>query len=470
MESTTYDLIIIGAGPAGENAAFTAALLGKKVAIVERESAVGGAAVNTGTVPSKTLRETALALSGFRSRNLYGVDLSMRGSTVADFLRHERAVKVAEHDQIRGRLDQFGVTMFQGSGSFHDANTIRIINSTGETLLKGERIIIAVGSIPLRPAIFPFEHYRVHDSDELVELNAMPKSLAVVGAGVIGAEYACTFAAMGVKVILIDGRDKLLPFLDGEISRVLELAMEDIGITILWKENVTHCEAPETGYLHLTLASGKKVPVDQVLVCAGRAARTSELKLEAAGITLADKGRIPVNEDFQTNVPHVYAVGDVIGFPALASTSAEQGRIAVLHMFDSSYSRKMAKMLPTGIYTIPEASCVGKTEEELKKEGVDYIVGRAAYKRTPRGKIIGDTRGFLKLLFKRDDLKLLGVHVLGELATELVHTGVVAMLMNQGMDLFLNTCFNYPTLGELYKIASHDALIRRAEDAKIITG
>jgi NAD(P) transhydrogenase len=461
MADSHYDLLILGAGPAGENAAFTGSILGRRVAIVEKEAVVGGAAVNTGTVPSKTLRETALTLSGFRSRKLHGVDLSLHGGTVADFLRHERAVKADEHTQIRGRLEHLGVTLVQGAGRFADANTVVIQSAGGESTLTAERIIIATGSYPMRPAIFPFAHDRVHDSDELLDLKAMPRSLAVVGAGVIGSEYACMFAAMGVKVLLIDGRDKLLPFLDRDLSAALENAMCELGVTFLWNDTVTACVAPEIGAIHLTLASGKHVPVDQVLVCAGRAARTADLGCTAAGVTLEAKGRVPVNAFFQTNVPHIYAVGDCIGFPALASTSAEQGRVAVCHMFDAKFNREMGPVLPTGIYTIPECSGVGKTEDELKKDGVPYVVGRASYGRTPRGKIIGDKHGFLKLLFHREDLTLLGAHAIGESATEIIHTAVVTLLMKQGLELFLKTCFNYPSLGELYKHAAHDALIKR---------
>jgi NAD(P) transhydrogenase len=262
-------------------------------------------------------------------------------------------------------------------------------------------------------------------------------------------------------VVLIDGRDTLLPFLDKELSRVLENAMSDLGVSFFWNTKVVKCEAPENGNIHLTLSDGKRMPVDQVLVCAGRAARTADLNATAAGLTICEKGRVPVNEQFQTNVPHIYAVGDVIGFPALASTSAEQGRVAACHMFDAQYNREMGPVLPAGIYTIPEVSSVGKTEEELKKEGVDYVVGRASYARTPRGKIIGDKHGFLKCLFKRDDLRLLGVHVLGEQATEVIHVGVTALLQQATLELFLKTCFNYPSLGELYKHAAHDALIKR---------
>jgi len=456
----TYDLIVLGAGPAGENAAITAAFLGKRVAVVEREIVLGGACINTGTVPSKTLRETALALSGFRSRDLYGVDLSMRsGCTIEDLLRHERAVKLSERDQMRDRLKRFGIDVVHGTASFVDANTVKILRTKETVQLTASKIAIAVGSIPLRPPGIPFDHHRVHDSDELLDLTEVPKSLAVIGAGVIGAEYACMFAALGVKTWLIDGRDKLLPFLDHELSIKLEAAIRNLGVDILWKENLIKCELPtEHGDAVLTLSSGRTLEAGHVLVCAGRSARTADLNCAAAGVALAEKGRVPVNEHFQTSVPNVYAIGDVIGFPALASTSSDQGRVAACHMFDANFNLAVAPVLPTGIYTIPEVSSAGETEESLIKTGIEYIVGRSDYEQTARGKIIGDKHGFLKLLFRKSDMKLLGVHCLGEVATEVVHTGVVALMVGEGVQLFLRTCFNYPTLGELYKHAALNAL------------
>ncbi len=455
----SYDLIVMGAGPAGENAAITAAFLGKRVAVIEREI-VGGACINTGTVPSKTLRETAIALSGFRSRDLYGVDLSMRANcSIEDLLRHERNVKLCEREEIKNRLARFGIDLIHGTGSFKDANTVRVTREDGETLLRGDKIAIAVGSFPMRPAGIPFDHNHIHDSDELLDLYEVPKSLAVIGAGVIGSEYACMFAALGVKTWLIDGRDKLLPFLDAELSASLEKAMVRLGVEIIWNEKMEKCVQPtKDGNAVLTLSSGRTLEAAHVLVCAGRLARTGDLNAEAAGLVLADKGRVPVNEHFQTNVPNIYAFGDVIGFPALASTSSEQARVATCHMFEAQFNLSVSPILPTGIYTIPEVSSAGETEEELKKNGVEYIIGRADYDQTARGKIIGDKHGFLKLLFRKSDMKLLGVHCLGEVATEVVHTGVLAMMMDQGVQIFLRTCFNYPTLGELYKHAALNAL------------
>ncbi|HYH65833.1 MAG TPA: Si-specific NAD(P)(+) transhydrogenase, partial [Urbifossiella sp.] len=460
------------AGPGGTAAAETAALLGRKVAVVEATPLVGGAAVNTGTIPSKTLRETALALSGVRSRALHGVDLSLRrGLTVNDLLRHERAVKATEATQMRARLDAYGVSVFHGTGDFHDAHTVRVRRPTppgGEVYLRGDKVLVATGSSPARPALFPFQSNRVHDSDELLFISALPRSLAVVGAGVIGSEYACMFAALGARVHLIDGRDKLLPFLDPDLSAALEAAMTAAGIRFWWNEKVAKCDTPRIGETTLTLTSGAELQVDQVLVCAGRTSRAAELNPGAAGFELTPKGLIAVDEHFRTTVPHVYAVGDVIGFPALASTSAEQGRVAACHMFGSDAKAAVAKFLPAGIYTIPEVSAAGMTEAEAVAKGHAVVVGRAEYAQNPRGKIIGDKSGFLKLVFDAADMKLLGVHVIGEQACEQVHIGLLALMAGGGAKLFLDTCFNYPTLGDLYKLATHDALIRRAqEDGRI---
>jgi NAD(P) transhydrogenase len=468
MPPTKYfDLIVIGAGPGGVAAADTAALLGKRVALIEKCPAVGGAAVNTGTIPSKTLRETALAISGVKSRALIGLDVSVRREAkVEDLLRHERHVTASEARQMRTLLDRYGVTVIRGTGKFLDPNTVRVTHPSppgGFTDLRAEKTIIAIGSMPVRPSVFPFEHARIHDSDELLYITSIPRSLGVVGAGVIGSEYACMFAALGVRVHLIDGRDVLLPFLDPELSESLKTAMERQGIVFWWKEQVEACRAPRSGEIELKLTSGRELAVDHLLVCAGRTSAAAALGPEVAGFGLTTRGLIPVDEHFRTSVPHIYAVGDVIGFPALASTSAEQGRVAACHAFGSQAKEALAQFLPAGIYTIPEVSSVGVTEQQAREKGIPIIVGRADYEQNPRGKIIGDKLGFLKLIFAREDLKLLGVHVIGEQATELIHIGLIALMTGGTADLFLSTCFNYPTLGDLYKLAAHDAILKRAE-------
>ena len=470
-----FDLVVIGAGPGGCAAANTAALLGKKVAIVERNAVVGGAAINTGTIPSKTLRETALAFSGLKARALYGVDLSLRReATVDDFLRHERQVRTVEAAQSRLLLERFGVTVIQGSGSFVDDHTVKVTHPSppgGTSMLRAEKIVIAIGSVPSRPALFPFEHTRVHDSDELLYLTAMPRSLAVIGAGVIGSEYACMFATLGTRVHLIDGRDTLLPFLDHDLTKALAGAMAKQGVVFHWKENVVKCNAPRIGALELTLTSGEELTVDHLLVCAGRTSPTAELNPGAAGVGLSSRGLIPVDEHYRTTIPHIYAVGDVIGFPALASTSSEQGRVAVCHAFGSNFKQRLAQVLPAGIYTIPEVSTAGLTESQVREKGIEYVVGRGDYAHNPRGQIIGDKTGFLKLIFQSSDMKLLGVHVIGEQATEVVHIGLIVLMSGGGADIFMATCFNYPTLGDLYKLATADALLKRnklGKDASIL--
>lgn len=460
---------MIGAGPGGLHAALAAAaLFGKRAAVVEKNPTVGGGAVVTGTLPSKTLRETALALSGFQARKLYGVDLSLRRqATVADLLFNERKVKATEQSRLRRLLERFGVALVRGTASFADPHTIRVAPPDGgpDTHLRGDTIILTTGSDPVRPPLFPFDNGRVHDSDQLIDLTEVPDSLAIVGAGVIGAEYACMFAALGVKTTAIDGPTKLLDFLDPDVFAALEAAMTGLGGSFVWGEVVTACDA--NGRVTLTLSSGLVVEAGHVLVCAGRASRADRLRPEAAGIELGPKGRVKVDGHFLTNVAHIYAVGDRIGFPALASTSAEQGRAAACHAFGMEGLSAMPLLLPTGIYMIPEASAVGETEASLKAKGIEYVVGRADYAQNPRGTIIGDDAGFLKLLFREPDLALVGVHMIGELATELIHTGLMVMRAGGGMDMILNTCFNYPTRGGLFKQAGYAALLARNARAKV---
>jgi NAD(P) transhydrogenase len=464
MTPQDFDLVVLGGGPAGTSGAIAGGLMGKKVALVEKEPRVGGAGINTGTIPSKTLRETALMISGWRARKLLGVDLSLqREATVQDFMRHADQVTAAERKFVEENLERQKVTRFHGRASFADPHTVRVaLAAGGEALLKGERILVATGSSPLRPPEFAFHDDRVHDSDEILALKAMPTRLAVIGAGVIGSEYAGTFAALGVKVLLIDGRAGLLPFLDREISAALEKAMIANGVRFVWNEKVLTCDTSKPGDVTLTLASGATLACDGVLVCSGRSSNTGTLDLAAAGITPGKRGLIEVGPFFQSKQQaHIYAAGDVIGAPALAATGIEQARVAVCHAFGESLKTDMAPLLPAGIYTIPEASCVGETEESLREKGIPYIVGRAKYSDLPRGNIIGDEAGFLKLLFHRDDLKLLGVHVMGEHATEVVHIGLVAMLCDATADLFNRASFNYPTLGDLYKYAGYRAQLAK---------
>jgi NAD(P) transhydrogenase len=458
-----FDLVVIGGGPAGIVGATTAAALGKTVAVVDSHHELGGAGANTGTVPSKTLRETALALSGMRSRSLYGVDLSLRReATVADFLRHEQNVKAGLNQFLSQRMAASNINVYCGTASFEDAHVIRVRpladQNSPDLLVRGERFLIAIGSAPIRPEVFRFDCPEIYDSDTILDIDCLPGKMAVIGAGVIGSEYACTFAALGTEVHVLDGRDVLLSFLDAEVSRELTGAMERNGIVFHWKEKVHNCSPGASGGVALSLLSGETLNVDAVLVAAGRKSNVASLNLSAAGIAAAEHGVIPADEFYRTNVPHICAAGDVIGFPALASTGMEQARRAVRHAFGVDLTARASGLLPSGVYTIPEVSMVGETEESLVRAGVDYIVGRGPYSSSARGRIIGDSGGFLKLLFRGHDLKLLGVHAIGEQATELVHVGLMALLTGSGAGVFDEACFNIPTLGALYKVAALDAM------------
>lgn len=471
-----YDLIVIGGGPAGIYGATTGAMAGMSVALIDRNNQLGGAGINTGTVPSKTLPETALALSGLRSRDLYGVDLSLRREvTMADLLYHERRVQSGLNAMFAQRLKVAHTDLHQGTAQFLNPNVIRVTapsagangpQTSSDVLLCGDIILIATGSTPARPRVFPFGP-GVYDSDTILQLDRLPKSLAVVGAGVIGFEYACTFAALGVEVHLVDGRDAVLPFLDHELSQTLVRVMANHGVTFHLNERVEQCSviAPDghadLTHVALTLTSGSELMLEGVLVAAGRKSNVPSLDLAAAGVIVEEGGLVPVDEHYRTNVPHIYAAGDVIGFPALASTGIEQGRRAVLHSIGAGSHAGLPNCLPHGIYTIPEIGSVGHTEQSLRHQGVDIVVGRALYRDSARGRIIGDDEGFLKLIFDANQMKLLGAHVIGEQATDIVHIGYMVMLASGGAEMLDNACFNMPTLGSLYKFAAFDALRQR---------
>jgi NAD(P) transhydrogenase len=458
-----YDLVVIGSGPAGEKGAAQAAYFGKKVALVEMAPALGGAAANTGTLPSKTLRETALYLSGFRQRGLHGVTLSMADQVTArDFLFHQQYVTGTERARIQANLERHQVDQYKGFASFTDPHTVSVTPDGGPpAALTADVFLIATGSRPHRPGSFPFQDPRVYDSDTILGMRDIPRTMLIAGGGVIGCEYACLFQALGVQVTLVEGRDRLLQFLDAEISQALAASMSKMGIRLLLNETIESVEA--AALLNVKLKSGKTAGVDTLLAAAGRSGNTGGMNLEAVGITPSSRGQLEVNAHYQTAVPHIYAAGDVIGFPALASTSMEQARVAMVHAFDLKYKTAVALILPYGIYTIPECSVAGETEESLQKQNIAYVVGRARYEDNPRGQIIGDRDGFLKLLFREDDMRLLGVSVIGEQATELVHIGLMALIQEATAELFIQVCFNYPTLSELYKYATYDALGARAK-------
>lgn len=454
----TFDLVVIGCGPAGEKAGAQAAYFGRRVAVIERAPAVGGSCINTGTVPSKTLRESALYFSGLKQRGLYGIDYSLKENlTVQDFMHHEREVVEMERTRILKNLELHGIELVRGQAAFEDDHTIAVAGPGGTRRLRGTVILISTGSKPHRPAEIAFDDVHTFDSDTFLQMARIPKSLAVIGGGVIGCEYASIFMALGVDVSLVDGRDRLLPFLDAEISDRLRDRFGSLGMHFLFNERPVKAENSASG-VRLTMKSGKTLETEAALFAAGRRAAVDGLALEKAGLALNDKGYIAVDANYRTAVPHIYAAGDVIGFPALASTSMEQGRVAVCHAFGLKYKERVASLLPMGIYTIPEISAAGETEESCKEKKIDYCVGRARYENNARGHIVGDTSGLLKLIFARADRKLLGVSMIGESATELIHIGMMVLDNGLTIDEFIEQVFNYPTLCEMYKYAAYDGL------------
>ncbi|HET7436641.1 MAG TPA: Si-specific NAD(P)(+) transhydrogenase [Thermoanaerobaculia bacterium] len=454
MSPTPYALIVLGSGPAGEKGAAQAAWFGKRVALIEREAVPGGASVNTGTVPSKTLRESALHLSGFRQRGFRTHDEHAHDITLGEFMHRKEVVVEREWSRIDENLRRHKIERFRGTARFIDAHHIAV----GEQILEGEIILIATGSAPHRPAHVPFDGELVLDSDNILHIDTIPKSLAVVGAGVIGCEYASIFAALGVDVHLIDGRTSLLPHMDREIARILIGELQTrLGVTLHLGVDVASIVRNEHD-VTLTLKDDSSLTCARVLYAAGRSSNTADLGLDAAGVKTAARGLICVDEHYRTNVPNIYAAGDVIGFPALASTSMEQARVAMVHAFDLKYKTRVASILPYAIYTIPELATVGLTEEQCREQGVEAAVGRAFYRNNARGQIIGDTKGLIKLVFDRSSLQLLGVHIVGENASELLHIGMMVMQFRGTINAFIDCVFNYPTLSEAYKYAAYDGL------------
>jgi NAD(P) transhydrogenase len=460
-----FDLVVIGSGPAGEKGAVQAAYFGKRVALVEKSGTVGGACVHTGTLPSKTLREAALYLTGFQRRELYGMTLDIdRQASLRRLMGRLHSVTGEQVDQITRNLDRHHITVVGGTAEFASPEQLIVRDDAGvETRRLSARVfLIATGSSPLRPAGVPFEDPDVEDSDTILDLDRIPDSLAVVGGGVIGCEYACIFAALGTNITIIEGRSCLMGFLDHEMSEGLRAGLEREGHHVRLGDAVSSIERIPGGSLRIGLKSGAELRVDKVLYSAGRAGNTRGLGLDRAGVAMDEKGRILVNEHFQTSAAHVYAAGDVIGSPALASVSMEQGRVAMCHAFDLEYKTKVSDLTPFGVYTIPEISMAGATEAQLSSAGVDFEVGRARHENNARGQITGERDGLLKLLFEVPSKRLLGVHMIGEGATELIHIGVMVMTAGGSIDVFIDSVFNFPTLSELYKYAAYDGLGRLA--------
>ena len=457
----TYDLLIIGSGPAGQRAAIYANKLGKRAAVVERMRTIGGVSVNTGTIPSKTMREAVMHLSGYNYRQIYGMNYKVKEKiTMADLAFRVQHVIKTEIDVTEAQLSRNGIDVLPGVASLEDANHVKVTNEGGTQTYEAKNLIIATGTKPADSPRVPINGRSIVNSDQILELPNLPKSLIVVGGGVIGVEYTCMFATLGVRVILVEKRPRLLEFADAEIVEALSYHLRDHRVTMRLNEEVESVE--ETGgSVSANLQSKKKISGDALLYAVGRQGNVDDLNLTAAGIVADARGRIQVDAEFRTSQPHIFAAGDVIGFPSLASVSMEQGRLAAAHAFGSTLHSNPA-YYPYGIYTIPEISFIGKTEEQLTDEDVPYEVGVAYYREIARGQIRGDTTGRLKLIFHRETKELLGVHVIGEGASELLHIGQAVLILKGTVEYFVDTVFNYPTLAEAYKAAAFNGLNKLA--------
>ena len=460
MTGFEVDLVVIGCGPAGEKAAAQAAYFGKRVIVVERAPEPGGAAVHTGTLPSKTLRETGLFLAGHRQREMYGVCVEIdRSQAIPRLLSRKDAVRGAEVARIRGNLARHGVELVHGAARVVDPHAVEVVTASGPRRLTAQVVIVATGSRPHRPAEIDFDDRRIHDVDEILGIEVLPETLAVLGAGVIGWEYATMFAVTASHVTLVDPRPDVLPFLDHEIAEHLRASAAATGMDLRLGVGWTSVQPTPDGVV-TTLADGSTVRTDQVLFAAGRRGNTDGLGLAALGVDVDARGLVRVDRhSYRTSVPSIYAVGDVIGPPALASTSMEQGRVAVCHAFGFDYKQRVSELLPYGVYTIPEVSCVGLAERAATERGRPVVVGRALFRDNARGAILGDAHGLLKLVVDRETRALVGCHCIGERAADLVHVGQAVMLLDGCVETFVEMVFNFPTLSELYKYAAYDALV-----------
>jgi len=454
-----YDLVVIGSGPGGQKAAIAAAKLGKAVAVIEHDRMLGGVCTNTGTIPSKTLREAVLYLTGISQRELYGASYRVKENiTPADLLARTQHVIGKEREVVRSQLIRNRIELYTGHGRFIDKHTVLVEGQQGveRVAVSGRYIVIATGTKPARPPGVEFDDEKVLDSDGILNLKFVPASMVVVGAGVIGIEYASMFAALGTKVTVVEKRHCMLDFCDPEIVEALQFYLRELAVTFRFGEEVTAVDVGASGTV-TTLASGKQIPADAVMYSAGRQGQTEDLDLADAGLETDSRGRIFVDEEFRTKVDHIYAVGDVIGFPALAATSMEQGRLAAYHAFGEP-TAGMIELQPIGIYSIPEVSYVGATEVELTNDSIAYEVGVSRYRELARGQIAGASHGMPKLLVSPDDLKLLGVHIVGTNATELVHIGQAVMGCGGTLEYLVDAVFNYPTFAEAYKVAALDVM------------
>jgi len=458
LKMERFDLIVVGSGPAGEKGAEQAARFGKHVALVERAEHLGGAGINTGTVPSKTLRETALYFSGLQQRGLYGIDYSLKDElSVREFMHREHIVVSNERRLISQNIDQRHIVRVHGVAKLDDPHTVRVAAVGGERLLGSEIILIATGSAPFHPPEIPFDHKLIFDSDTILEMKRIPQSMAVLGGGVSGVEYASIFSALGVEVSLIEAHARILQFVDTEIIDRLIHRLETIGLKFILNDHLTSFDVKD-GLVNLTLQNGGRLKFNSVLIAAGRQSNVQGLGLEGVGVKLGERGLILVNEQYQTSVLNIYAAGDVIGFPALAATSMEQARMAIRHAFDPGYQEHLSPVLPLAVYAIPEMAMVGVTEDDCKSRNIPYLIGRGANEDNARGQIIGDMSGMIKLIFSPTDKKLLGAHIIGEQASELIHIASHVLMSGGGIDEFIRAVYNYPTLADLYKSAAYDGL------------
>jgi NAD(P) transhydrogenase len=455
----SFDLIVIGSGPAGQKAAVAAAKSGRRVLVVERGGEVGGVCVHSGTIPSKALREAVLVLSGLRSRRVNGVRVELDENLgVEDLISHTAGIVATETRVVREQMARNGIALISGEASFASDRSISVTTEAGERLFTANRIIVAVGAEPMRPPVIPFDDERVFDSHTILGLSRLPKRMLIVGAGVIGVEYACIFANLGVSVDVTDRRRELLGFVDRELAAALAERMCGKGVRLRMGEDISGVETAAPA-LTVALSGGERLETDAILYVQGRVAATATLRLDRVGLAPGKGGQLAVNANYQTAVPHIYAVGDVIGFPSLASTSMEQGRIAACHAFGIEVE-SFPDLLPFGIYTIPEISMVGRSEEQLRSDGIPFAAGRAHYREIARGHLVGDDDGLLKILFDPETRKLLGVHALGNGATELIHIGQAVIAFGGTIDYFVASVFNYPTFAECYRVAALDGINR----------
>lgn len=457
-----YDLCVIGSGPAGEKGAAQAAYFGKSVCLIERAPRPGGAAVNTGTIPSKTLRETALALTGLRQRGLYGVETRVKPDiTIGDFMHRERVVVESAWKLIEENLARHKVERVQGAARFVEPHTVEVErHGNPPRRISADVFLLATGSRPSRPPDIPFDGELVLDSDDVLTMGAIPRRLVVIGGGVIGCEYAGIFGALGVRVTLLNGRERLLMQLDTDLSDALRAEMtRRLGVQVVLEATVTDVRVGD-GLATVCLADGREISADAVLYSAGRDGNVDTLNLKAAGVQANARGFVAVDEAYRTNVPHIFAAGDLIGFPALASAAMEQARVAMCHAFDLRYKDRVSNVIPYGVWTVPELATVGLSEDQARAQRVPVEIGKASFRTNPRGQIIGDTEGFVKLVFRTDDRRLVGASVMGEGACELIHVPATVMHFGGTLDYFIEATFNYPTLGDAFKYAAYDGLQR----------